>query len=58
MAEQNAAEAKGKPKYYRPEDKSEVWGNYHENTNSFFDLVRNDQDDNARHQNYWIAYPI
>jgi len=47
-----------KPKYYRPEDKDEAWSNYRQATAEFFDLVRNDQDDNARHQNYWIAFNI
>jgi hypothetical protein len=47
-----------KPKYYRPEGKAEVWADYRQVTTEFFDLVRNDQDDNARHQNYWIAYNI
>jgi hypothetical protein len=47
-----------KPKYFRAEDKEEVWANYRQATAEFFDLVRNDQDDNARHQNYWIAYNI
>lgn len=47
-----------KPKYYRPENKAEVWATYREATAEFYDLVRNDQDDNARHQNYWIAYNI
>ena len=47
-----------KPKYYRAEDKAEAWANYRQATAEFFDLVRNDQDDNARHQNYWIAYNI
>jgi len=35
-----------------------VWANYRQATAEFYDLVRNDQDDNARHQNYWIAYNI
>lgn len=47
-----------KPKHYRPEAHKEVWANYHERTEKFFDLVRNDQDDNCRHQNYWIAFNI
>ena len=47
-----------KPRYYRPEDGAEAWQKYRDKTNAFFDLVRNDQDDNARHQNYWIAFNI
>jgi hypothetical protein len=45
-----------KPKHHTPEHRAEAWANYHEKTANFFDLVRNDQDDNARHQNYWIAF--
>jgi len=45
-----------KPKYWK--DKDEVWANYRQATTEFFDLVRNDQDDGARHQNYWIAFNI
>ena len=47
-----------KPKHYRPEARADVWANYHEKTEKFFELVRNDQDDNARHQNYWIAFNV
>jgi hypothetical protein len=47
-----------KPKYYGGANKDMVWSKYREATTEFFDLVRNDQDDNARHQNYWIAYNI
>jgi hypothetical protein len=32
--------------------------NYRDKTTKFFDLVRNDQDDDARHQNYWIAFNV
>jgi hypothetical protein len=38
--------------------KVEAWANYREKADRFFDLVRNDQDDNARHQNYWIAFNV
>ena len=47
-----------KPKYYGGTNKEEIWSQYHEMTEKFFDLVKNDQDDNARHQNYWIAFNI
>jgi hypothetical protein len=47
-----------KPKWFRPDNRAEVWANYRDKTERFFDLVRNDQDDNARHQNYWIAFNI
>jgi hypothetical protein len=47
-----------KPKYFRPEHRAQAWANYRDKTERFFDLVRNDQDDNARHQNYWIAFNV
>jgi hypothetical protein len=45
-----------KPKYWT--GKAEAWQNYRDKTERFFDLVRNDQDDDARHQNYWIAFNV
>lgn len=45
-----------KPKYWK--DKAEAWQDYRDTTEKFFDLVRNDQDDDARHQNYWIAFNV
>jgi hypothetical protein len=47
-----------KPKYFHADLKEQVWADYNTATTKFFDLVRNDQDDNARHQNYWIAFNI
>lgn len=47
-----------KPRHYRPEHKAEQWAECRERAQRFFDLVRNDQDDNARHQNYFIAFNI
>lgn len=47
-----------KPKYFRPDTKHEAWVQYRALTAEFFDLVKNDQDDNCRHQNYWIAFNI
>lgn len=47
-----------KPRHYRPEHKAERWAEYRDMTARFFDLVRNDQDDNTRHQNYWLAFNI
>lgn len=47
-----------KPKHCRPEHKDKRWTDYRERAQRFFDLVRNDQDDNARYQNYWIAFNI
>jgi len=45
-----------KPKYWQ--DKALAWQDYRDRTQKFFDLVRNDQDDNCRHQNYWIAFNV
>jgi len=47
-----------KPKHCPPEYKDKRWTDYRERARKFFDLVRNDQDDNARYQNYWIAFNI
>ena len=47
-----------KPRYWRPEEKSMMWQEYGERTEKFFDLIKNDQDDNVRHQNYWIAFNV
>jgi hypothetical protein len=47
-----------KPKWFRPETRVEMWANYREKTQNFFELVKNDQCDNTRHQNYWIAFHI
>jgi hypothetical protein len=46
------------PTFVAGNDKVEAWANYRQKTKWFFDLVRNDQDDNARHQNYWIAFNV
>jgi hypothetical protein len=47
-----------KPKWTSPENKARKWAEYRERAERFYDLVRDDQDDNARHQNYWIAFNI
>jgi hypothetical protein len=48
-----------KPRYWTgAERKAEAWQEYRDKTAKFFDLVRNDQDDNCRHQNYWIAFNV
>lgn len=47
-----------KPKWTNLENHARLWQAYRDRTTKFFDLVRNDQDDNARHQNYWIAFNI
>ena len=48
-----------KPKYWGDESRKVLaWQEYRDKTAKFFDLVRNDQDDNCRHQNYWIAFNV
>ena len=34
---------------------NQMWDRYEANTARFYELIRDDQDDNCRHQNYWIA---
>jgi hypothetical protein len=46
------------PTFVAGDTKADAWANYREKSERFFDLVRNDQDDNARHQNYWIAFNV
>jgi hypothetical protein len=46
------------PTFVAGDDKDDMWANYRQKTKWFFGLVRNDQDDNARHQNYWIAFNV
>lgn len=47
-----------KPRNYGAHSDSSNWANYRDKTQRFFDLVKNDQDDNCRHQNYWIAFNV
>lgn len=37
-------------------NQSQVWERHDEQSKLFYELVRDDQDDNVRHQNYWIAF--
>jgi hypothetical protein len=46
------------PKFLAGETKARRWAEHRERAEKFYDLVRNDQDDNARYQNYWIAFNI
>lgn len=46
------------PTFFAGDTKADAWTNYREKTNKFFDLIKNDQCDNTRHQNYWIAFNI
>jgi hypothetical protein len=34
------------------------WNKYNDASDKFYELVKNDQDENTRHQNYWIAFNI
>lgn len=47
-----------KPLHCTADSKDGHWANYRERTEKFYDLVKNDQDDNVRHQNYWLAFNI
>jgi hypothetical protein len=47
-----------KPRYYHIDSKADMWAQYRDKTAKFFDLVRDDQDDNCRHQNYWLAFNV
>jgi hypothetical protein len=49
-----------KPKHWvgMGEHKERLWAEYRARTEKFYELVKNDQDDNVRHQNYWIAFCI
>lgn len=47
-----------KPKFYGGMNASDAWSEYREKTSKFYELIKDDQDDNTRHQNYWIAFNI
>jgi hypothetical protein len=44
--------------YANPEMNKNEWALYNMMSDKFYELVKNDQDDNTRHQNYWIAFNI
>jgi signal peptidase I len=46
------------PEFLAGDTRERKWMEYREKTEKFYDLVRDDQDDNTRHQNYWIAFNI
>jgi hypothetical protein len=45
-------------RYADPEMNKKEWEAYNAASDKFYELVKNDQDDNTRHQNYWIAFNI
>lgn len=47
-----------KPHYTDPELRKKEWAGYNAASDKFYELVKNDQDENTRHQNYWIAFNI
>ena len=49
---------KPNPNYTHAEQRKNEWALYHMMSDKFYELVKNDQDDNTRHQNYWIAFNI
>ena len=44
--------------YADPEMNKNEWALYNTMSDKFYELVKNEQDDNTRHQNYWIAFNI
>lgn len=44
--------------YVDPEMNKKEWALYHMMSDKFYELVKNEQDENTRHQNYWIAFNI
>ena len=49
---------KPNPNYTHAEQLKKDWDKYNAASDKFYELVKNDQDDNTRHQNYWIAFNI
>jgi sulfur relay (sulfurtransferase) DsrF/TusC family protein len=49
---------KPNPNYTHAEQRKNEWALYHMMSDKFYELVKNDQDENTRHQNYWIAFNI
>jgi hypothetical protein len=49
---------KPNPHYPQPEQLKKDWEKYNTMSDKFYELVKNDQDENTRHQNYWIAFNI
>ena len=47
-----------KPVYCSAGMREGQWQQYRERALQFYDLVKNNQDDNVRHQNYWLAFNI
>ena len=49
-----------KPTHYNtdPDRRKQMWDEYHATSDKFLELIKDDQDDNCRHQNYWIAFCI
>lgn len=49
-----------KPTHYNqdPDRRKQMWAEYHAVSDKFLELIKDDQDDNCRYQNYWIAFCI
>ncbi len=60
VAEWRRLVEKPQPRYGNDaaEQEKRDWEAYNEASDKFYELVKNDQDDNTRHQNYWIAFNI
>jgi hypothetical protein len=49
---------KPNPNYTHADQRKNEWALYNMMSDKFYELVKNDQDENTRHQNYWIAFNI
>ena len=58
LAEWRRLVEKPNPHYPQAEQLKNEWALYNMMSDKFYELVKNDQDENTRHQNYWIAFNI
>ena len=60
LAEWRRLAEKPQPRYGNDaaEQEKRDWEAYNTMSDKFYELVKNDQDENTRHQNYWIAFNI
>ena len=49
---------KPNPNYTHADQRKNEWALYNTMSDKFYELVKNDQDENTRHQNYWLAFNI
>jgi hypothetical protein len=58
LAEWRRLAEKPNPNYTHAEQRKNEWALYNTMSDKFYELVKNEQDENTRHQNYWIAFNI